>query len=490
MSEQDDSQAKGDGTGSVQHPMNDGETSAGAESTAVPAQEPAAEPALEPFVEPVAEPSLADDIVLDDGGAELDQAANVDVSALLANSGLDHDARLLVDASAAEPVLDGAGGVSATGLEFVEPELGSAEISADVAESVALDQVEAEAARLAREAETSAELPVADVLAAVPPPSDETLATMGAPVGAPAESAPTKSAAAAGGADTPEAADGTATEDAHDDPAAADPETADSDAPAPERVSRDGAGWHRPDTPWQPKANAWQSSAQAADAKRNAATPPPAGQPAARTYKAAVTGQDGASQPTLRPRGQAATNDGSKGNGKVFIVVGLVLLGLVMLGLFIWLIVGLASQNNGTAAGSAATGSQDSSASLAAANSPSVIEAQVSPLKWMVGDCLRGYTTPGKPADVVKCNSPHSAQLVATFSYQKADAFPGLDALKARGQTLCKSVQYTKVVDRFKGLRQTPVYPSAGTWNNSGDRRVDCMVFDPSGDNITASLIQ
>jgi hypothetical protein len=469
MSEQDDSQAKGDGTGSVQHPMNDGETPAAAagDSAAAPAKEPVGEPALEPFVEPVAEPSLADDIVLDDGGAELDQAANVDVSALLADSGLDHDARLLVDETAAEPVLDGAGSASPADLEFVEPELGSAEISADVAESVALDQVEAEAARLAREAETSAELPVADVLAAVPPPSDESLAAMGAPADAPApgESVPAESVPA--------------------ESAAAEPGPTDSDAPAPERVSRDGAGWHRPDTPWQPKANAWQSSTQAAEAQQNAPTPP-----VARTYQAAVTGQDGAGQQTLRPRGQTAVNDGSKGNGKVFIVVGLVLLGLVMLGLFIWLIVGLVSQNSGSAAGSAATSSQDSSASLAAANSPSVIEAQVSPLKWMVGDCLRGYTTPGKPADVVKCNSPHSAQLVATFSYQKADAFPGLDALKARGQTLCKSVQYTKVVDRFKGLRQTPVYPSAGTWNNSGDRRVDCLVFDPSGDNITASLIQ
>ncbi|MGA7204386.1 MAG: hypothetical protein WBX27_07135, partial [Specibacter sp.] len=56
-------------------------------------------------------------------------------------------------------------------IEFSEPQLGEAEISPDVAASVDLDKVAAEAAEVEREAERSAALPVSEVIGAVPAPS-------------------------------------------------------------------------------------------------------------------------------------------------------------------------------------------------------------------------------------------------------------------------------------------------------------------------------
>src|SRR6185312_631324 len=61
--------------------------------------------------------------------------------------------------------------------------------------------------------------------------------------------------------------------------------------------------------------------------------------------------------------------------------------------------------------------------SATAAGNTALIVANVSPLDWMEGDCLKDFKDTSTAADVVRCSSPHNAQLVATFYYAVDDAF-------------------------------------------------------------------
>lgn len=119
-----------------------------------------------------------------------------------------------------------------------------------------------------------------------------------------------------------------------------------------------------------------------------------------------------------------------------------------------------------------------------------VVVPAASPLDWIQDDCLRDFTGVSAPADVVLCNSPHSAQLVGTFYYGDDEKFPGGDALKAKAAEVCDGVELTSEAETMKDLKQLTAYPSESTWNDSGDRRVDCLIQDTSGNNLTSSLIK
>lgn len=207
---------------------------------------------------------------------------------------------------------------------------------------------------------------------------------------------------------------------------------------------------------------------------------------------------------------------GSK--AKLFIILGAALLGLLLVGAFILLMVGLLSGSNKIEGGGSApvpaqatdtqvstpteeTPTDDSSptteastdaasdAATGAASDADVIVANVSPLNWLEGDCLRGFTGVSAAADVVVCSSPHSAQLVATYYYGDDAAFPGKEALSAKGTEVCDGAQLTSDTNAYKGLKQSRAYPSQETWESDNDRRVDCIVSDPTGDNLKTSLL-
>ncbi|GAA4655567.1 hypothetical protein GCM10025779_15900 [Arthrobacter cryoconiti] len=119
-----------------------------------------------------------------------------------------------------------------------------------------------------------------------------------------------------------------------------------------------------------------------------------------------------------------------------------------------------------------------------------VIVPNASPLDWIEGDCLRDFASPSKKADVVVCSSPHSAQLVGTYYYEDGADFPGTEALSAKGKEVCAGVSLTNEAKSFKDLKQASAYPSESTWTNSGDRRVDCLISNPSGNNLNVSLVK
>ncbi|MCQ1994489.1 septum formation family protein [Arthrobacter sp. zg-Y1171] len=118
-----------------------------------------------------------------------------------------------------------------------------------------------------------------------------------------------------------------------------------------------------------------------------------------------------------------------------------------------------------------------------------VISEDVSPLELVEGACLKDWDDVNSGATVVTCETPHNAQLVATDSYTEDAAFPGTGALEERVNEVCKAVEYADAAAESPGLKLTKSIPTEQTWA-SGDRRVDCIVFAPEGQDLTESLVQ
>ncbi len=321
-------------------------------------------------------------------------------------------------------------------LHLEEPQLGTAAISDDVAESTALNDVAAEAAQVAEEAQATGTLVAGNEFHAPAAPS-----------------LPTAEPADPGAAD-PGAAD----------PGAADPGAADAGAARAE-----------------PRA----ARISPAEPKKPLFTPePPAG-----TTEAASSGA---------------------GNRRLFVVIGAAVVAVLLIIGLIWLLVALLNPGKdtstaagtpsaspasasitGTASGSPqATPSAAPSASGTSAASPSgngLITADVPPPKWAKGDCFRAFKDASQNADIVNCATPHAAQLVSTYSYPETSSYPGLDALKAKAAETCSSVKLSSAANNYT-YKPKSGYPSESTWAK-GDRRVDCIILDDSGDNIRESLL-
>ncbi|MCQ1952356.1 septum formation family protein [Arthrobacter sp. zg-Y238] len=118
-----------------------------------------------------------------------------------------------------------------------------------------------------------------------------------------------------------------------------------------------------------------------------------------------------------------------------------------------------------------------------------VISEDVSPLELEDGACLKDWDDVNSSATVVTCETPHNAQLVATDSFTEDAAFPGTGALEERVNDVCEAVQYADAASEFPGLKLAKSIPTEQTWA-SGDRRVDCIVFAPEGQELTESLVQ
>ncbi|MDD0859817.1 septum formation family protein [Arthrobacter alpinus] len=182
--------------------------------------------------------------------------------------------------------------------------------------------------------------------------------------------------------------------------------------------------------------------------------------------------------------------------------MGVALVGAILLGLLIWLLASLLINNSSPndpnpaeptvqSQGAVPEESLDPGAEPATDEpfDEGLIISGASPLKWLEGDCLRGFNNASTPADVVFCSAPHNAQLVGTFYYGDSDEYPGADTLKAKAAEVCDAVELTSDASGMKTLEQSTAYPSENTWNDSGDRRVDCLVHDTrSGNPLEVSL--
>ena len=118
-----------------------------------------------------------------------------------------------------------------------------------------------------------------------------------------------------------------------------------------------------------------------------------------------------------------------------------------------------------------------------------VISESVSPVELETGACLKGWEDVNSAADVVTCDTPHDAQLVASERFTGTDTFPGTAALEERVNEVCNAVDYADNASSYPGLKVAKSIPTEQTWSD-GDRRLDCFVFSPEGQEITESLIR
>ncbi|MDJ0355198.1 septum formation family protein [Paenarthrobacter sp. PH39-S1] len=226
---------------------------------------------------------------------------------------------------------------------------------------------------------------------------------------------------------------------------------------------------------------------------------------------AAVPAHPAPAHPAPAHPAAAGTRSGNPAGGsnpKLYIMIGLAVIGVLLIIGAIWLIVSLLSGSrdqapvSSAAQTSAATNPEASSAvntpnpspsaspSLTSTPSPNnngVIATNVPPLKWAKGDCLKSFQSASQNAAVVDCTAAHSAQLVGTYTYPAGADYPGLDALKAKATDTCNAVKLSSAANNYT-YKPKSGYPSESTWSK-GDRRVDCIIVDDSGENIRESLL-
>ncbi len=407
-------------------------------------------------------------------------------------------------------------------IQLEEPRLGAAEISGDVAESTSLNEVEAEAARVAEEAQATGTMVAGNEFKAPPAPA----LPMGDAVG--------NGSGNGGAANIKQPAAPRAAAASADNERGTDKETAVRPDPTASPVA--GSAWSKsaavPDRPVSasPAATGAGSDKPAREAGQSGSAqggPEPHGSGQRGTSQswpgippaAGGTGNGGPGQPPSGWNGPAdhdPANPGGPqgphtgGNRRLYIMIGAAVIAVLVIIGAIWIIVSLLSGSGNQAATSSAaktplatqpasstgagtanpTSSAPASASATSTSSPSnggLIAADVPPLKWAKGDCLKSFQSASQNADVVDCTIAHSAQLVGTYTYPASDKYPGLDALKAKATDTCDAVKLSAAANNYT-YKPKSGYPSESTWAK-GDRRVDCIIVDDAGDNIHESLL-
>lgn len=108
-----------------------------------------------------------------------------------------------------------------------------------------------------------------------------------------------------------------------------------------------------------------------------------------------------------------------------------------------------------------------------------------------VGDCLNDASVSGEISTVpiVKCSTPHDSEAYFSGNLDDGD-FPGDDAIKQGAEQVCGPA-FTDFVgapySEETGYDYSYYTPTKESWN-AGDREVMCVVFDPSGAQVTGTL--
>ncbi|ABY23603.1 conserved hypothetical protein [Renibacterium salmoninarum ATCC 33209] len=196
------------------------------------------------------------------------------------------------------------------------------------------------------------------------------------------------------------------------------------------------------------------------------------------------------------PGGPFGSGQPQKSNTKLWIFVGAGVVLIALIVLVIWLVSTLIGANKtadsdrspAASASSQTSKSPTSSSARPSSSDGSALVPNASPSTWLVGDCIRTYVDINTKADVVSCSTGHSGQLIGTFYYKDSDAFPGADALKAKGDAYCAVISLTSDASNYD-IRQQYGYPTESTWAK-GDGRIDCIAYTKGGDIIKEDLIK
>ncbi|MFW0773966.1 septum formation family protein [Paenarthrobacter nitroguajacolicus] len=225
------------------------------------------------------------------------------------------------------------------------------------------------------------------------------------------------------------------------------------------------AGQQPQTAPWQPPSGRPQAGQQ-----------PYLGQQAY-TGQESYTGQEWRPQPQDDPaiQGQPEPH-GDPVKRQRWVIGGIVVGVLILIGVVIWVLLNLLGTRPEAAV---------STPSAAPTAGPLPRDADAT--DFQVGDCFADFDANASKARAVACDTEHSAQLGAVFSYPADDSFPGTNALREKGREVCKTVKLNAAADNYVLLQQN-VYPSTSSWDG-GDRRVDCFIVVDSGNTITEDLL-
>ena len=215
-------------------------------------------------------------------------------------------------------------------------------------------------------------------------------------------------------------------------------------------------------------------------------SPPTAGLPKVPAAEYGVP----AAEPPVKDQGQAnhpsGPDDGRKQENrrrlwKAFFVVVL----LAVIGSLVWLALWLNSNGGAETTDTAALGVLETTVTPPA--TPLPLPREVEPANYALGDCFMDFDPEALRSTAVPCDTGHSAQLVAVFRYPEETDYPGAEALKAKALETCQAAKLGPAADQFT-LNYERSFPSSTSWE-SGDRRLDCYVTSPGGNNVNASVL-
>ncbi|MET1152639.1 septum formation family protein [Arthrobacter sp.] len=321
--------------------------------------------------------------------------------------------------------------VRADDVELAEPILGPARISDETAAEADLAIAAAEAQAVEEEAEAAGRL--------VGGPRDD---------GAIKASGTAPAGAAAGDQVQPESAEAT--------PAVQAPEATPPSAAVPPVSPAD-----------------WDSAPASADGSA----------PEKKWYSTAAgaTRRNGAGDDT------AAAEDSAAGSGRNIDWKPLVIIGAVVVVAIVIIAIIVSSLTSSSPAGGAASPSSSQS-EAETADADGVVAEDVSPFDFQQGQCFTEFEAVMRDATVVTCDTPHTAQLVGTFSYGADEEFPGADELNIKAQEVCTAVVLNDAAAEVPELKDSYGMPSKETWAQ-GDRRIDCFKIAAEGEQITGTLV-
>ena len=88
----------------------------------------------------------------------------------------------------------------------------------------------------------------------------------------------------------------------------------------------------------------------------------------------------------------------------------------------------------------------------------------------------------------VPCDEPHQNEVFHLFDVEGQD-YPGVDALRAEGERVCRGEAFTRYVGETYEASRFDVFqilPTEGSWSE-GDREVVCALYDPFDNAETGS---
>jgi hypothetical protein len=215
-------------------------------------------------------------------------------------------------------------------------------------------------------------------------------------------------------------------------------------------------------------------------------SPPTAGLPRVPAAEYGVP----AAEPPVRNQGQVhhpqVPGDGrGQGNRRILWKAFFAIVLLAVIGALVWLVLWLNSSGDPQASGDAARGVLETTVTPPA--TPLPLPRDVEPAAYALGDCFTDFDPKALKSTVVPCDTGHSAQLVAVFRYPAEVEYPGAEALKAKALEACQAAKLGPAAEQFT-LNYERSFPSSTSWG-SGDRRLDCYVTSPGGNNVNASVL-